>query len=333
MGIGRAGDFGTPKTGRPSSPQRNGCADRTGPARAGEPGGVEDDPVLLAVGRGRERRVPRRAHPAAALEDRLGLLPPRRRGEQVAVDRGREQPQAVVVGPASGRRVDQEHAIAPDDRLGPLVDRRRSRRDLPRKRRLRDLDPGAADRPGVRHRRDVKLLAHVDVPLPAGPDEVKLFAHAEHGAVDRPAVGLRVEDPRLEPELPLERVVRRVLKRVHAVVGVLPVVGGDVDVPLALQEVDLRRPQLLAVRLPRRRLPDHPTLRAAEPRNRLRPPQRDARPGRVDAVIPAVVVADHPGVGPLGRRHVVKIPRLAGRRRQRPEGGRNQCIDTSFSHS
>src|SRR5581483_10667164 len=146
-------------------------------------------------------------------------------------------------------------------------------------------------------------------------------AEVEHRPVDRPPVGGRVGKLSLEDEGAGERVGGRVLQHVHAVVGVLAVVGGDVDVPLAAEEVKLGRPQPLAGRAGFGGRPDDLPLAGREAGEGVGADQGDVVPGGDGQVVPAVGVPVDPRVGAVGEERVEEVADLGPRVRPVEAGG------------
>ena len=74
-------------------------------------------------------------------------------------------------------------------------------------------------------------------------------------------------------------------------------IGGEVDVPLALQIVNFGRPDVMLVRPTRGRSPDDLLRRGLQFGHAARLPQSQILDGRIHVVINAILEFD-PGIGP-----------------------------------
>lgn len=183
------------------------------------------------------------------------------------------------------------------------------------------------------------MLLVVDRAFPARPDEIAARPDRQHRSVDRPAVG-RIGDLALERPAPRKRICVRVLQHVHAMVLVAAVVGGEIDVPFAVEVVQLRRPDVGAVHRARRRRPDDRAVAGVDAGDRLGAPQRDVVAGRLGVVVIAVRMLVHPRIGSVLLDDVEEVRdrsglRLAAAHRERQSQGQaegEQKQGPSFEH-
>ena len=93
----------------------------------------------------------------------------------------------------------------------------------------------------VFHLRDVEVLASVAIAGPAGPDEEAIAgAGGEGGSVDRPALGVEGTDQRIVAG----GIVAEGAEDPHAMVGVVAVVGGEIDVVASVDAVEFGSPEI-----------------------------------------------------------------------------------------
>ena len=92
-------------------------------------------------------------------------------GIQRIVSHQGQHAEAVLIRPASAGRIDEEGLALVLKNGGTLVDVGLSV-FLPRKLGNRKTDPLGVNGAGITHVGDVNVLRHVDVALPARPDEV-----------------------------------------------------------------------------------------------------------------------------------------------------------------
>ena len=93
-----------------------------------------------------------------------------------------------------------------------------------------------------------------------------------------------------------QRIRSLVLQHPDAVRRVGPRIGSEVDVPLAAQKMQFRRPHVFRIRTVRRGPPHNLLLRPGQVRDLSRLPDRQPVTGRVHEVIEAIPV-NHPRVG------------------------------------
>ncbi len=115
---------------------------------------------------------------------------------------------------------------------------------LPGVARVRYADAVARAGPGVTHFAEVNILPPVFVALPTRPGHVKLTFVFKGRAVDGPLV-LRGFELAFHRPLTRRGVGRSVFQHVEAVILVFAVIGGEVDVPLAAQEMKFGGPDVL----------------------------------------------------------------------------------------
>src|ERR1041385_8578635 len=227
------------------------------------------------------------------LEDRA-MLPPRR-GIQNVVGFVVEHPQAVIRGPAAAGGVNDENVSVPPQHLGPFADGHRV--SFPGLIGRRDENAGTGNRGRVLHRRDIDVLLAGLAAGPAGPQ--KIFATGidrQDRAVDRPA--LRIE---LAPaDVLASRIGSLGLENPHAVVVVVPVIRGVIDVPFAVDEVQFRRPDVVRVQALRGRAPDANSGIMANRRNRTRTANEDLAAVAGFGIIVETAVKNHPRIGRMG---------------------------------
>ena len=195
----------------------------------------------------KKEQCPRTDHAGRPLEDRLRGFRPGGGVEGIGPGEG-EHAQAVVVRPTAARAVDDVYPAVPLEYLGALVDGGQavgSPALFPGVVRTGDQRPPGPDAGRGLHFGDVQLLTLVHLPLPARPEEVPLPAVGEHRPVDRPLPGCFRHRPGVAESAADAGPFR--YQGVHAVVRVLPVVRGKVDVPAVVDPVQFRRPDLLAV--------------------------------------------------------------------------------------
>ena len=176
-------------------------------------------------------------------EDRQRTLAPCAGLQRVAAG-VRQHTQRVVVAPAGAGRVDDVRPAVAAQRLRRFEQRRDGL--LPCVLRGRDRVALAHDRPGVAHGGDVE---HLRKPArrfrPARPHEIERLAHFEDDAVDRPGVAPGGH-PALE-HIGSAGIVGQRLQRIHAVVRIDAVAGGEIDGPAPAHPLQFRRPELVAV--------------------------------------------------------------------------------------
>ena len=268
--------------------------DLAAPAGTAAAGGVIDDPVFLAVGRFHKGAVAGAKHRFGAGEDWIGFLDPRSGCERIAASPG-ELAEAVVVSPASAGGVNDEKVRAVPEGLRSFVDGDGGP-EFPRLVRAGDAHALAGDGQRIGHGGEVEALFAIDQPGPTGPDEEEASVrHFEDGAVDGPAIGFG-GDLAFEVEGIL-RVLGGALQDVHAVVFVLSIIGREVDVPIAPQVAELRRPDIAAVFAVGRGSPDVRPVVLADLQQAFEPvdPNRLAAPGLGEVILPFVL--DDPGIG------------------------------------
>ncbi|EEF26359.1 conserved hypothetical protein [Ricinus communis] len=206
---------------------------------------VVDQHVGLAVGSGRERVVARAplAVPVAAPEHGLGQLGPRLRIEQVGVRRGADHAEAVVgVRRAGGER--DEHAAVAHQHGRALVDGEFD--FLPCVLRLRQQHGRALDRQRRVHFREIDVRTLAAVGRRLRPHEIALAAVLERGGVQRERLPPGLDLAALDP-LAGERIGGRVLQHVQTdFPRMLGAAGREIDIPLAVDAVHFRRPDVRA---------------------------------------------------------------------------------------
>ena len=244
------------------------------PAGAEALGRVVEDPIFSAIGRGHEAGVAGGEDAIAGLEGWLGVFGPGGGVGQVSADFGGQEAEAVVVGPASAGGVGEEDAAVADEGFGTLVDEGVAD-GFPGEFGAGDSHAGTGEGCGAGHGGDVEVLLDVDVSLPSRPDKVALAGGLEDGAIDGPPVGGRVGELAFEVEGTEEGVGGPVLQDVHAVVFVLAVIGGEVDVPGAVEVVQLGSPDFPAVGAGGGGAPDDAGLTPGQAGQGLRPFQDD----------------------------------------------------------
>ena len=143
-----------------------------------------------------------------------------------------------MLGAAAVCGIDNVRRIAEFECLRSLIDM--TVEQFITERRGRDADGGTVcHRIGVLHRLDVEILRAAARLRLARPDEVEFAAVAENRAVDRPKVARRCQFAR--QRITAGRVFRVVgAQDKHAVVFVVAVIGGEVDIPARVGSTDLR---------------------------------------------------------------------------------------------
>ena len=210
-----------------------------------------------------------------------------------------QQTEPVVVAPARAGRVDDEGPAAMSQHFGRLEQRRAGA--FPARVGRRQQMSLALEAPWRLHARDVEPLRKAIVRLgPARPHEEQAATPLQRDAVDGPCVRCRLQ--RSHEVVRPARVVAGRAQDVHAVMRVVTVARGEVDVPARADPLQLGRPDLSAVRPARRRAEDDRSLGGADVLQAAR--ARDHDRGVVDrsAVVVPTAMANHRRVRGSGRR-------------------------------
>src|SRR5712671_4880166 len=167
------------------------------------------------------------------------VLGPRGRVEHVAA-LVVQHSEAIFRRPTPAGGIDDENVAVAAQHLGTFTDRHRIA--FPGLIGTRDEHARTRDRDWVLHRRDVNILLAVLLGRPTGPKEILPAIVDRHDrAVDGPTGGV---DP-AAADIFAAWIGAFRLQHPHAVVVVLAVVGGVIDVPFAIQEVQFRGPDVI----------------------------------------------------------------------------------------
>ena len=98
--------------------------------------------------------------------------------------------------------------------------------------------------PGILQPRDVNTLCFRIYParLPARPDHIQFSFVLKHRTIDSPIVVLVCTDTSFHHKLTFKRIFVCIFKHIHLVIVRIAVIGSIVDVPFALNVMNLRRP-------------------------------------------------------------------------------------------
>src|SRR5579859_6327904 len=205
------------------------------PALAGTGFGVVDHPVLA---------VAKRLHEGAMAHtpDLLGLaknramLDPAERVEYVLA-LVLEQSQAAIRTPVAAGRVDNENVPVPLQHLRRLADRHGYA--FPALLGRADQRSGAADGCRVFQAGRIKVLLAVASPRPAGPDQILApVVQGQHRSINRPAASLQPSATAVSAL----RIRAIGLQHPHTALLIAPVIGGIIDEPFAINQVQFRSP-------------------------------------------------------------------------------------------
>ena len=217
-------------------------------------------PVLLAIGRFEERVVT--GAKGVCLRRfrkyRMWHFLPGSWIEEITAAGGDEHTEGIMVGPAAASRVRKEKLVAVFKNLRTLVHvdvsgGRRKIADLfPWELRSGNEDTVSLDSPRIREFGKVDVLRTIDIARPPGPGEVEMAMIREDSGIDGPFIcgigDLAAHDP-----CAFERIGGTVFDNVDAVRLIASRVRSEIDVPVAVQVVKFRSPDLVRVRTGGRR--------------------------------------------------------------------------------
>ena len=214
--------------------------------------------------------------------------------------RSRELAQRVLVGGAEAGRVNQEGFVVVLDDFRAFVHVGWAH-VFPGVLRARKLHARPGEGPGVAHLRDVDALHRVDA-IMTRPQEIAVAVLLQHRAVDGPKVGVGVKNSAFVHPRSRGGVGAGVFQHPGALQAQVGAVGpgGVVEVPLAVEEIQLRSPEVARGRAVGGRRPHHRVGGTAKRRHVRRFPNGQAVVQRVGVIIKTVFLG-HEWVGAAGQ--------------------------------
>ena len=188
-------------------------------------------------------------------EKRCRSFPPRSRVKQVGINIGSQHAQCIVGSPHTTCRVNHMNILAfrTLQRLRALIDKYLMGRipagfinimPFPFKFRFRDEHTFRPQCPGILQPGNVNTLCFRIYParLPARPDHIQFSFVLKHRAVNSPIVVFVRTDTPFHHKLTFKRVLVCIFKHIHLMIVRIAVIGSIVDVPFALNVMNLRCP-------------------------------------------------------------------------------------------